>query len=113
MAEVGSVKTASADCVGVPLRLAEHAHYVRMDDQVIVADMRSGHYFGLDGIGARLWELIGEHLDLDTIVERLYSEYEVSMEVLRRDVGELLQELVRRGLVEEKRNRTSSATSGT
>ena len=101
MAEVGRMKTASTECVGVPLRLAEHAHYVRMDDQVVVADMRSGHYFGLDGVGARLWELIGEHLGLEAIMERLYSEYEVSMEVLRRDVGELLQELVRRGLVEQ------------
>ena len=96
-----------------PLRLAEHVHYVRMDDQVIVADMRSGHYFGLDGIGARLWELIEEHLGPEAIVQRLYSEYEVSVEVLRQDVGELLRDLLRRGLVEQKPNRTSSATPRT
>ena len=104
MAEVGSVKSGSVElCVDVRLRLSEHAHHVRMDDQVIVADMRSGHYFGLDGIAARMWELIEKHsLSPDAVVERLHSEYDVSVEVLRQDIGELLRDLLRRGLVEKE-----------
>ena len=84
MAEVGSVKSGSVEwCVDARLRLSEHAHHVRMDDQVIVADMRSGHYFGLDGIAARMWELIGKHsLSPEAVVGRLHSEYEVSTDVL-------------------------------
>ena len=114
MAEVGSVRSRPAQPpVEMRLRLAEHAHYVRMDDQVIVADMRSGRYLGLDGVGARLWELIGEQLGPEAIVERLHAEYEVSMDVLRRDVGELLQDLLQRHLVEQEPNIVSSAMSPT
>ena len=105
MDQPGSVKDGVTELrADTPLKLSEHAHYVRMDDQIVVADMRSGHYFGLDGIGARAWELIGEHLGCDAIVERLYSEYDVPMHVLKRDVEELLRDLLQRRLAENVEN---------
>ncbi|MDE2904613.1 MAG: PqqD family protein [Acidobacteriota bacterium] len=82
------------------LRIADHAHAVRMDDQVIVADMRSGRYLGLDDVGARVWDLIGEGATRECIVERLSAEYDVAGEVLERDVQRLLQDLLLRRLVE-------------
>lgn len=104
MAEVGSVKTASVEpCADVPLRLAAHAHYVRMDDQVIVADMWSGHYLGLDGVGARVWDLIAEGATRAAIVRRLSAEYEVAGEVLEQDVDRLIGELAERRLLERNR----------
>ncbi len=103
MAEVGSVKSGSAEVrVNWPLKLSEQVHYVRMDDQIIVADMRSGHYLGLDGVGARVWDLIGEGATRLGIVKRLSSEYEVSTDVLERDVAELLQDLLERRLIERE-----------
>ena len=81
------------------LRLSEHAHFVRMDDQVIVADMRSGHYLGLDGVGARVWDLISEGVTYSAILEHLSGEYEVAMDVLEHDVERLLQDLLKRRLV--------------
>ena len=111
MGQPGSVKDGATDLhEEMPLRLSEHAHYVRLDDQIVVADMRSGHYLGLDEVGARVWELIGEqHLGCDSIVERLYSEYDVPMHVLKRDVEELLGDLLQRRLVEQE---PSEARSG-
>ena len=101
MAEVRSVKTAPAElCLDGQLRLAEHAHYVRIDDQVIVADMRTGHYLGLDGVGARVWELIAVGTTRDQAIERLSEEYDVSMDVLIRDIEQLIQELLVRRIVE-------------
>ena len=84
----------------VPLKLSEHVHYVRLDDQVIVADMRSGDYLGLDGAGARAWELIGSRAARGAILKRLSTEYDVAPDVLRRDVDQFLQDLLRRGLIE-------------
>ncbi len=101
MARLGSVadgaKELSSNRV---LRLSKHAHHVRMDDQIIVADMRSGHYFGLDGVGAKLWELLGQRATRNGIVDRLFAEYEVSRDVLERDVDSLLQDLLDRRLLE-------------
>ena len=101
MAEVGSVRSGSAElCVDAPLRLAEHAHYVRIDDQVVVADMRTGHYLGLDGVGARVWDLIDMGASGRAIAASLFDEFEVSKTLLERDLQALLQDLLRRRLIE-------------
>lgn len=82
------------------LKLAEHVRHVRLDDQVVVADLRSGRYLGLDGVGARVWDLVGEGATRGAIVECLAAEYDVSPDVLERDVGGLLEELAARRLIE-------------
>ena len=100
MARPSSVKEPGDVRTDPPLKLSEQVHCVRMDDQIIVADMRSGRYLGLDGVGARVWDLIGEGVTYGRIVERLSSEYEVSANVLERDVARLLQDLLKRRLIE-------------
>ena len=104
MADLGSVKSGSMEDHGdVPLRLSAHVHHVRMDDQVIVADMRSGRYLGLDGVGARVWDLIGKGATRGAIIECLSAEYDVSTDVLERDIRGLVEDLVARRLVEPGR----------
>ena len=83
-----------------PLKVSEQAHCARLGDQVIVADMRSGRYFGLDDVGAVVWALIEERATRGAIVDRVHAEYEVSRDVLERDVDRLLDDLLKRRLVE-------------
>ena len=83
-----------------PLKVSEQAHCARLGDQVIVADMRSGRYFGLDDVGAVVWALIEKRATRGAIVDRVHAEYEVSRDVLERDVDRLLDDLLRRRLVE-------------
>ena len=101
MAKLGGLREVSKEAgVDAPLTLSEHAHHVLMDGQIIVADMRSGPYFGLDGVGARVWELLGQRATRNGIIDRLLAEYEVPRDVLERDVESLLQDLLDRRLLE-------------
>ena len=84
----------------MPLKVSDQAHCARLADQVIVADMRSGHYFGLDDVGAVVWALIEERTTRGDIVDRVQAQYEVSRDVLERDVDRLLDDLLQRRLVE-------------
>ena len=83
-----------------PLRISGKAHCARLGDQIIVADMRSGRYFGLDDVGAMVWSLIEERSTPGVIVDRVHAEYDVSRDVLERDVDRLLDDLIERRLVE-------------
>ena len=83
-----------------PLKVSEQAHCARLGDQIIVADMRSGRYFGLDDVGAMVWTLIEERATPNAIVDRVHAEYNVSRDVLERDVDRLLDDLLERRLVE-------------
>ena len=83
-----------------PLKVSEKAHCARLGNQIIVADMRSGRYFGLDDVGATVWTLIEERATRGAIVDRVHAEYDVSRDVLERDVDRLLEDLLQRRLVE-------------
>ena len=68
--------------------------------EVVILDVERGTYFGLDGVGARVWELLKAPRPVAEIVDRLAPEYDVSRDTLDADVRELLEDLARRGLID-------------
>jgi len=58
-------------------------------------------YFGLNQVGARIWELITEPgTSLDTMVEAIHEAYpDAEREMIRADIEELLGELEAQGLL--------------
>jgi len=71
----------------------------QVGDETVILDLASGTYFGLDPVGARIWQLMGEGKTLSEICDTMLDEYEVTRDALERDVIELAQELSARGLV--------------
>jgi hypothetical protein len=57
-------------------------------------------YYGLDSVGARVWNLIQEPRTVKELRDILTSEYEVDTYRCERDLITLLQRLVDEGLVE-------------
>ena len=68
-------------------------------DETVILDLASGTYFGLDPVGARIWQLISEGKTLAEICATMLEEYEVTPEQLQGDVIKLAGELAERGLV--------------
>ena len=58
-------------------------------------------YFGLNPVGVRVWELLPPvHQTLDEVCRVLAAEYpDAGEDVIRADVSELLDELLKLGLV--------------
>lgn len=79
--------------------IADSVIYTDLDGEVVLLDSLSGTYFGLDGVGARIWTLLCGGADADAIVERLLEEYEVAPELLRSDLDGFLDDLAARGVV--------------
>ena len=70
-------------------------------DETVLLDLESGVYFGLDGVGMRIWESIGEGRTLGEIAALLVAEYEVDEETANTDVIRFASDLVSRGLLAE------------
>ena len=68
-------------------------------DETVILDLASGTYYGLDPVGARMWQLMGEGLTLAAICDALLDEYEVTREALEGDIFRLTSELTEKGLV--------------
>lgn len=68
-------------------------------DQLIILELTSGTYFGLDAVGTRIWQLLREGKSPAELCEIVVDEYDVSREELERDIIKLLEELSTRELV--------------
>ena len=82
------------------MRIADGVIHKQVGEELVLLDFERGIYFGLDSVGARIWQLIAEDQDVDAIVETLLAEYETTREVLERDVAALIGELEVKGLLQ-------------
>jgi len=67
--------------------------------EMVILDLESESYFGLDAVGTRIWQLIDEHGDLRRIFTTLLAEYEVEEAQLRGDLEALISDAAGRGLI--------------
>jgi hypothetical protein len=73
-----------------------------LGEEVVILNIASGVYHGLDGVGARAWQLMQEEKTVNEICEVITSEYEVEAAQCQSDLIALIEELVNAGLVKVK-----------
>ncbi len=71
-----------------------------LDGETILLQMSSGLYYGLNEMGAVIWEMIQTPHQFKEIQDKLLETYEVTPEVCQQEVTRLLRELHEAGLVE-------------
>jgi hypothetical protein len=71
-----------------------------LDGEAVLLDLASGTYFGLNEVGARLWDLLAAGNTVGEARGTLLAEFEVEEQVLRDDVAALIAELERRQLLQ-------------
>jgi Coenzyme PQQ synthesis protein D (PqqD) len=67
--------------------------------EVVLLNLQSGVYYGLDSVGSRIWHLLANRQSIDEVCAVLLDEFEVSPEVLRADVTRIVEELAEKGLI--------------
>jgi hypothetical protein len=81
------------------LAIRDGVMFNRVGDEVVILDLDSGTYYGLDPVGSRLWELISGGASIDDALAAMEREYDVERSVLDRDVNALVVELRERELL--------------
>ena len=71
----------------------------QIGEETVMLDLAKGTYFGLDPVGARIWQLLAEGKTLAEVCDAMMVEYEVSREEIELDVARLAGELADRGLI--------------
>jgi len=67
--------------------------------ETVILDLKSESYFGLDEVGTRIWQLLQEQKDIQTITATMLNEYDVEEEQLEKDIQNLLTQLNKAGIV--------------
>ncbi|MEM6786221.1 MAG: PqqD family protein [Myxococcota bacterium] len=74
-----------------------------LDDEVVLLDLASGTYFGLNEVGAEVWQLLEREADVAAIRNHLAATFATGRDDdVDGDLDQLLEELQRRGLIEPR-----------
>lgn len=68
-------------------------------DEAVILSIANNHYYGLNDLATRVWQLLVEHGDPERVIAAVLEEYEVDEVTLRRDLEVFLSNLEQRGLV--------------
>ena len=68
--------------------------------ETVILGLTAGRYYGLDAIGARVWQLIQQPATVADVVRTIVSEYDVESARCEADLLALLKRMSEAGLVE-------------
>jgi hypothetical protein len=72
----------------------------RLNDEVAILNLQSTMYFGLDEVGAYIWEALNEPRPVSEICSMVLDSFEVDPERCRVDIFNFITKLEKEGLVE-------------
>lgn len=71
----------------------------RLGDEIVLLHLETGIYFGIDGVGTRVWELLRTGASPENICDTLRSEYPNAIDSLETDILEFLGQLAENELI--------------
>ena len=83
----------------VALIVPDHVLSRRVGDETVLLSLADEHYYGLDAVGTRFWEIVARGTTFENAVDMLLVEYEVDRDALVRDLAALVQDLRASGLL--------------
>ena len=82
------------------ITFSESVFAQEVDGEMVLLDMNSENYFGLDEVGTAIWQAMQEKEMLQEVYDVMLEQYDVEPEVLERDLLDFAQKLSESGLIE-------------
>jgi hypothetical protein len=81
---------------------APHQVSSQIDDEAALLNLKTGVYYGLDAMGAYIWQWLEEPISVRALQEKLLEDYDVDAATVEADLHEFLTEMLSAGLIELK-----------
>ena len=81
------------------IRLSDSVMKSGIDGEIVLLDGSVGVYFSLNSTGARMLELVLQETDREATIATLVAEFEAEEATIRKDLAQLLDELLSRKLI--------------
>ncbi len=76
-----------------------------VDDELVMMNLESNQYLGLNPVGRRIWELIEAPVAVQDVCQQLYKEFDVEMAVCAQEVLAFLSNLYDSRVIQLTTNR--------
>jgi hypothetical protein len=81
------------------LHIPANVSFSVVGEDAFLLNTTTNQYYGLEKVGARLWQLLNENNSLRSVHQILLKEYMVEPAELERDLLEVVAHLMENGLV--------------
>ena len=75
------------------VKISNNVLFQQINNECVLLDMDSEQYYGLDDIGARMWQILSENSETEKALTQLLTEYDIDEKTLRQDLLNLITEL--------------------
>ncbi len=75
------------------LQATQHQVSTDLQGEVVILELKSGIYYGLDAIGAEVWRMLQRPRSVRSLLEALLAKYDVAPDRCEMDLVSLLQDL--------------------
>jgi hypothetical protein len=82
------------------ISVTKEAVHCDLEDEVVILGLKDGVYYGLNPVGAFIWNLVQNPITVKEIKEAILNEYDVEEDVCEKDLLELLDNLMDKNLIE-------------
>lgn len=81
------------------LAIPDEVVTTKVGRETVLLNLQTGMYHSLDPVGTRFLDLLRSNGSLDSVVQAMLEEFEVSTEKLETDLLKLSQDMLTRGLL--------------
>jgi hypothetical protein len=71
----------------------------KIGDEVVMLDMESGFYFGLNSVASAIWTMMQNEITVEEIVGQLMTEYAVQENQCRVETEELIAKMLEHKII--------------
>jgi len=82
------------------VRQSQHQVSCNLDNEVAILELQAALYFGLNDVGAHIWQLLQEPRSVDGICDSVAEHYDVDPATCRTDVLRFLERMRDAGLID-------------
>lgn len=73
--------------------------FTHIDDEIVMMDISKGKYYGFNGVGSRIWELVAKPLIVNEVISILLKEFDVDDKICQDTVLTFLNKLYDEDLI--------------
>lgn len=71
----------------------------KIGEEVVMLDMESGFYFGLNSVASVIWGLLAEEIGFEKLIDQLMAQFNVERSVCEADTQELLDQMLDKNII--------------
>jgi coenzyme PQQ synthesis protein D (PqqD) len=81
------------------VRVPDDVLISNLQQEAVILNLDSERYYGLDDVGTRFLTVLNTSESIEAAYEALCDEYDVDAQSLRQDLFELVEDLVKQGIL--------------